>query len=193
MSALILSACAGGGDRSPDTGAAAGSTAVADSPDLDAARDYRSAREPESVGDPVAVSIPAIGVDGPLTRTGIDDDRELEVPDFGDMSWYEDGTAPGAPGPAAILGHVDTRDGPDVFYRLHELEPGDAVVVDTENGESLEFVIDRVEQHPKDEFPTEKVWLPSAEPRLQLITCGGEFDRDAESYRDNIIAFATLS
>src|SRR5436305_134476 len=37
---------------------------------------------------------------------------------------------PGEVGPAVILGHVDTaRDGPAVFYRLHQLRPGDTVTV----------------------------------------------------------------
>ncbi|MBA0127115.1 class F sortase [Haloechinothrix sp. YIM 98757] len=190
--ALALTSCGSGNDAGAGAATADESNAIPAPSGLDAAREYRSVREADPVADPVAVAIPAIDVDGPLTRTGIDD-RELEVPDFGDMSWFESGTAPGDPGPAAILGHVDTRKGPDVFYRLHELEPGDSVVVDTADGESLEFVIDRVEQHDKDEFPTENVWLPGSEPRLHLITCGGEFDRSAGSYRDNVIAFATLN
>lgn len=45
------------------------------------------------------------------------------------MSWFAKGTAPGDPGPAVILGHVDTRSGPDVFYRLHELSKGDKITV----------------------------------------------------------------
>ncbi|CAM3619062.1 hypothetical protein KIPE111705_17105 [Kibdelosporangium persicum] len=29
-------------------------------------------------------------------------------------------------------------------------------------------------------------------PELRLITCGGEFDKTAKSYQDNIIVFAML-
>jgi hypothetical protein len=28
---------------------------------------------------------------------------------------------------------------------------------------------------------------------LRLITCGGSFDREASSYRDNVIVYATLT
>lgn len=178
---LALTGC---GSESPE--------AARDRPGLDALREYRSLRVPTEAPDPVAVSIPAIGIDGPLTRTGLNDDRTLEVPDFGDMSWFAGGVAPGDPGPAAILGHVDTRRGPDVFYRLHELRPGDTITVTAKGDKSLTFVVDRVEQHAKAKFPTKKVWLPTAKPQLRLITCGGEFDRAERSYRDNVIAFASL-
>jgi hypothetical protein len=49
-----------------------------------------------------------------------------------------------------------------------------------------------VQQHPKDAFPTERVYGNTDAPELRLITCGGEFDRDERSYRDNIIAFARI-
>lgn len=158
----------------------------------DALRSYRSVREPDAAAGPASVSIPAIGVKGPLTKTGIEKDRTLQVPEFGKMSWYTGSAKPGDPGPAAILGHVDTREGPDVFYRLHELSRGDRIVVGTRDGDKLTFVVDRLEQHRKDRFPTEKVWLPGSEPQLRLITCGGDFDRAERSYRDNIIVFASL-
>ncbi|MPZ87719.1 MAG: sortase [Nitriliruptorales bacterium] len=160
--------------------------------DLDAARGYRSVRVPRSTATPASVAIPAIGLEGPLTMTGRNDDRTLEIPEFGHMSWYGDGIVPGDPGPAAILGHVDSRSGPDVFYRLHELSPGDEIIVTSRDGSSFAFVVDRLEQHPKDAFPTEAVWLPTPEPELRLITCGGDFNHGERSYGDNIIVFATL-
>jgi hypothetical protein len=47
-----------------------------------------------------------------------------------------------------------------------------------------------VQQFPKDRFPTEDVYLPTLQPELRLITCGGEFDPVLGHYRDNVIAFA---
>ncbi|QGK69834.1 sortase [Allosaccharopolyspora coralli] len=141
---------------------------------------------------PVALTIPALDLTGGLARTGLTDDNTLEVPEFGEMSWFEDGVTPGASGPAAILGHVDSRSGPDVFYRLDELSPGDEIFVDSAAGQTLEFVVRKVEQHPKDSFPTEAVWLPTPDRELRLITCGGAFDDREQSYRDNVIVFASL-
>ncbi|MPZ00725.1 MAG: class F sortase [Actinophytocola sp.] len=167
-------------------------TAAAAPPDLDALKSYRAVRTPESVPDPVAIDIPAIDVNGKLTKTALNSDRTLEVPEFGDMSWFAKGSAPGEPGPAAILGHVDNKQGPDVFYRLKDMSQGDKITVTAKGGKKLVFVVDRVEQHAKKKFPTEKVWLPTAKPELRLITCGGEFNRNRDSYRDNIIVFASL-
>lgn len=186
---LLLGGCLSGASETAESGDQAD---VPSPGNGDSASDYESVRTPEAAADPAAISIPDIDVEGPLTRTGFNDDRTLEVPEFGDISWFEEGTTPGEPGPAGILGHVDSDSSPDVFYRLHELDPGDEIIVDTEEGESLGFTVDRLEQHAKDEFPTEDVWIPSSEPELRLITCGGEFDESEDSYRDNIIAFASL-
>jgi hypothetical protein len=52
--------------------------------------------------------------------------------------------------------------------------------------------VERVEQYPKDRFPTRAVYGDVAGPELRLITCGGELDRAAHSYRDNIVVYARL-
>ena len=41
----------------------------------------------------------------------------------------------------------------------------------------------RIEQHPKDAFPTEAVYGNTAGAELRLITCGDEFDRSIGHYR----------
>jgi len=56
----------------------------------------------------------------------------------------------------------------------------------------LRFAIDRVKQHPKDRFPTERVYGDTSLPTLRLITCGGEFDGSSGHYLDNVIVFASL-
>ncbi len=188
---LLLAGC--GDDVASDQRAGGESPAgTAAAPNLDALKSYRAVRTPDDVPKPAAIAIPAIDVSGKLTQTGLNPDRTLEVPEFGDMSWFATGSAPGEPGPAAILGHVDNKTGPDVFYRLNELSTGDTITVTAKGGTKFVFVVDRVEQHAKKRFPTEKVWLPTAKPELRLITCGGEFTRNRDSYRDNIIVFASL-
>ncbi|WP_278314693.1 class F sortase [Lolliginicoccus levis] len=189
-SAVLATGCgATTDDMAPPPGAAASQTVG----NLDSVRDFQSVREQRDTAPPARISIPAIGIDMPLARTGLNPDNTLTVPEFGDISWYDKGATPGEPGPAGILGHVDSRSGPDVFYRLNELRPGDTVTITTTDGEALVFTITGIEQHAKALFPTEEVWLPTPESELRLITCGGEFDEGAESYRDNIIVFAELT
>ena len=139
------------------------------------------------------LQIPAIAVSTPLVPLGRLPDGSLEVPkDWGTAGWYDGGPRPGQPGPAVILGHVDSRTGPAVFYRLRALRPRDIVRVGLSDGRILVFRVQQVERYPKNEFPTEAVYFPTLNRELRLITCGGEFDYASGSYRDNIVVYATL-
>jgi hypothetical protein len=164
----------------------------------DAVRDFHSVRGYRPTAVPVRLQIPAIGVDTGLLRLGKAKDGTVDVPSgphrWEEAGWYagEGGTRPGDPGSAVVLGHVDSRSGPAVFYRVRELRRGDRVEVTTADGTVLRFTVDRVEQYPKSRFPTADVYYPTLTPKLRLVTCGGSFDRSSHHYRANVIAFASL-
>ena len=44
----------------------------------------------------------------------------------------------------------------------------------------------------EDAFPTAAVYGDLDHAGLRVITCGGEFDAGAQSYRDNTVVFADL-
>lgn len=143
---------------------------------------------------PVRVRIPAIGVDSPLTVLGVDDAGALVPPaDFDRAGWFAAGPSPGDVGPSVIAGHVDSRDGPAVFFRLAELVPDDEILVERADGTTARFTVSRTARYAKDEFPTAEVYGPTPRAELRLITCGGEFDADRGSYRDNVVVAAVLS
>jgi sortase (surface protein transpeptidase) len=128
-----------------------------------------------------------------LVRLGRRPDGSIEVPSAWDTAgWYDQGPRPGQPGPAVLLGHVDSKTGPAVFYRLRELRPGEIVRVGLTDGRTLVFRVQRTERYPKDKFPTEAVYFPTLDRGLRLITCGGDFDYAKGSYVDNIVVYATL-
>jgi sortase (surface protein transpeptidase) len=155
---------------------------------------FRSIRSYVTVDKPRRITIPEIGVNSPLEPLGRNADGTIEVPDEWQVAgWFSGGPVPGEPGPAVILGHVDSRTGPAVFYRLRELGPGDGVFVRQTNGRRAKFVVDSIEQYDKNEFPTSAVYFPTLEPVLRLITCGGDFDASLGHYRDNVIVYASLS
>src|SRR5439155_26749676 len=105
---------------------------------------------------PVRLQIPPIGVDSSLVQLDAKPDGTIEVPsDFGKPGWYTRGPAPGEPGPAVILGHLDSYTGPAVFWRLSSLHPGDAVKVQRQDGSQLTFDVRRVASFATDSFPTE--------------------------------------
>jgi sortase (surface protein transpeptidase) len=143
---------------------------------------------------PVRLVIPAIGVATALDRLGLEAGGEMAVPgDFGRAGWFAEGPAPGQVGPAVIAGHVDSKTGPAVFYRLRELRPGDQVRVVRADGSRLRFVVEEARSYPKDRFPTDAVFGPVPAATLRLITCAGTFDRARGSYRDNLVVFARLA
>ncbi len=143
------------------------------------------------VVEPVALSIPAIGVTTELVRLGVDAGGELVPPeDPAVAGWFSAGPAPGATGPAVLAGHVDSRDGPAVFFRLREVTVGSEVLVSREDGTTARFTVTQVDRYPKDAFPTTEVYSPTPGPELRLITCGGDFDGVQRSYRDNVVVSA---
>jgi LPXTG-site transpeptidase (sortase) family protein len=164
------------------------------SPSTTAAPATPEGAEERNPSKPVRLEVPAIGVDAPVIELGLNPDDTLEVPeDFATTGWWSGGPRPGQLGPAVIAGHVDSKSGPAVFYRLRELAKGDAIRVHERNGATTTFTVERIERHPKDEFPTDAVYRSDLDRHaLRLITCGGTFDRSTGHYRDNVIVFATL-
>lgn len=143
--------------------------------------------------DPIRVRSGAVDIGAETIPLGKRDDGSLEVPDDAHIAgWWTGRANPGERGPAVIVGHVDSREGPGAFWELPDLVVGDRVSVDREDGTSVHWRVDRVEQHPKDAFPTDAVYGHTDEPTLRLVTCSGSFDRDARRYPDNTIVFLSL-
>ncbi len=150
--------------------------------------------QPAPAARPVGLSIPAIGVrEDSLLDLTLDSSGKLAAPDdFNAVGWFAAGPAPGDVGAAVLVGHVDSYRGPAVFFRVRDLKPGDGIDVPRADGSTVRFVVDAVEQYSKAAFPADKVYAPTADPQLRLITCGGSFDRSVRSYRDNIVVYASL-
>jgi hypothetical protein len=158
-----------------------------------AAESFKSARSYPAVAPPVRLRIPALHIDSRLDALGLQKDGSVAVPKRIDVAgWYRRGPRPGQPGPAVILGHVDSTTGPGIFVDLRTIPRGTLVHVDRTDGSSVTFRVTAVTQVPKNRFPTDLVYAPTLDPTLRLVTCGGSFDHARRSYRDNVIAFADL-
>ena len=171
---------------------------VGPSPSIDSTDDsetaHRGGSAPMHAAAPVRLEVPSIGVDSTLVDLGLQADGTLEVPEGGfPAGWYTGAPTPGEVGPAIIAGHVDWAGQPGVFFDLAELSSGDAIVITREDGSTARFRITRVERFDKSEFPTQEVYGDLDAAGLRLITCGGAFDPQARSYRDNVVVFAELS
>ncbi|MFE5598312.1 class F sortase [Streptomyces coelicoflavus] len=153
-------------------------------------------RAPAALGrsTPTKLTIPAIDVSTGLEDLGLDDDGAMDTPRDPDLAgWYTPGPAPGQEGPAVVAGHVTWNGARAVFYRLSELAPGDTVTVDRADGRTTTFTVDRVEQYPKNEFPTVEVYRNLDHAGLRLITCAGDYSAAEHRYADNVVVYATLT
>ncbi|MCW2692843.1 MAG: putative lipoprotein [Mycobacterium sp.] len=146
---------------------------------------------PRSV--PVALHIAAIGLSVPLGRLGLNPDGTAQVPrDYQRPGWFEPGPSPGQTGSAVLLGHVDSYQGPAVFFKLRLLAPGDVVDVTLADGGVLHFRVTAVASYAKDQFPSQQVYGSHGYSALQLVTCGGVFDARTRNYLSNVVAYSSL-
>jgi LPXTG-site transpeptidase (sortase) family protein len=144
---------------------------------------------------PTEVAIPSVGITGPLMELGLNADRTVEVPPAEKgmtAGWYVGGSVPGEVGPAVIIGHNDTRFGKAVFHDLGKITKGADITVTDSRGASARFTVTGTESVSKSSFPTEKVYGPTGERALRLVTCDGDFDAQGHPV-NNLIVYATLA
>jgi hypothetical protein len=143
---------------------------------------------------PQRLLIPSISVNTGLIDLGLQPDGSMEVPADGSTAgWYTQSPTPGELGPAVLAAHVDWKGAKGVFYDLRRTKPGDPIQVQRADGSTAAFTVTRVEQYPKDNFPTGEVYGDVDTAQLRLITCGGDFDSAAHSYLDNVVVYAELA
>lgn len=137
------------------------------------------------------IEIPSIGVDAGVIDLGLNRDRTLQVPArAGQVGLWKGGAVPGRAGAAIMVGHVDSRIGPAVFFRLRRLRVGDRVIVRMPGRAAARYVVQRSEEFSKDRFPTRRVYSRTHDATLRLITCSGSFNRSSGHYRDNLVVYA---
>ena len=140
--------------------------------------------------------MPSIGLTAPLLGLGMDGRGDPELPPFSQprtAGWLRDSATPGAAGTAVLVGHVDTRSGPAVFWGLSTVKPGASVEVARLDGSTALFQVDAVRAFDKAAFPAAQVYAPARDAQLRIVTCGGTFDRARREYTGNVVLFAHLS
>jgi LPXTG-site transpeptidase (sortase) family protein len=143
---------------------------------------------------PSVLSIPKLKLETTFEEPlGLNSDGTAAVPEsYTKVGWYKNGPTPGELGPAVILGHVDSFEGPAVFFSLGQLEVGDDIFVTREDGSTAHFVVSEVERNQQSEFPTVKVYGNLNYAGLRLITCTGTFVKGEQRYTHNLIVYAKL-
>lgn len=152
---------------------------------------------PLGASEPKILRVPALDLVSDISKVAKNEDGSVEVPkgsNYNTAAWYKFSPTPGEAGSSVILGHVDSvESGPSVFFNLGKLKPGDEVMVERADGNTAVFSVDRIQQFPRNAFPTSEVYGNIVEgSTLKLVTCGGEFDNNNGEYKDNIVVFASL-
>jgi Sortase domain len=146
---------------------------------------------------PVSVQIPAIGVHSRLLHLGLNSDGTVQVPSLttssGEAAWYKYSATPGQIGSSVIEGHVDSQQGPAVFFRLGALRPGDTIDVTLADGITAIFRVTGVREYAKSRFPAKAIYGATDFAALRLITCGGTFDYASGHYLSSTVVFASLT
>lgn len=145
-------------------------------------------------GVPSRLIVPSIGVDAAIESLGlVAPEGALAVPkNFVDVGWYKDGPRPGTAGSAVIDGHFNGKHVPEaVFFKLGTLSVGDSVFVVDKNNHRFEFLVTKVRTFNYLDS-TEEVFDGSTEPRLNLITCAGDWLPSEHLYDKRTVVFTKL-
>ncbi len=163
----------------PPTRAASASLASEQAPSL-----------PGSV--PTHLEIPDILLSADIIELGTNDDGSLEVPgDYVHAGWYKYSPTPGEIGPSVIAGHVDSYQGPAVFFYLKDLQPGQMIYITRQDNSTVKFKVDSVALFDQANFPTASVYGNIDHAGLRLITCGGVYDPFTNHYSHNTVVYAS--
>ncbi len=139
---------------------------------------------------PVTLTIEGVDLWAPVRPVGLDPLGDLEIPNETEVGWYELGGSPGSGGATVLVGHVTWNDTFGPFYRLTELGEGAQVEVRLDDGTVRSYSVVERTMYAKDELPADRIWRSEGDEGLVLITCGGDFDRGARRYRQNVVVYA---
>ena len=141
---------------------------------------------------PKTLNIPRLGINTKVQSVGLNFNDEMDVPSNNDdVAWFELGVAPGRKGSAVIAGHLNGRSGePAVFWDIHKLEIGNDIYVVDNGGNEKHFQVTAVEKYKTNSAPMEKIFGLNNGIYLNLITCGGRWDRAENTYDERLVVFA---
>ena len=108
------------------------------------------------------------------------------------IGWYEFSPAPGSrQGSVVLAGHVDNaRQGTGALFDLRSVTVGARITVVDAGGKVHAYRGTGRRMFVKKRLPVERLFATDGPARLVVITCGGPFDRQLHSYRDNLVVAA---
>ena len=143
---------------------------------------------------PRLLQIPRLGINANIQSVGMDPQGRMDVPTtWTDVGWYQLGYRPGEKGSAVMDGHLDDTSGaPAVFWYIKDLQPGDQILVTDNNNTTYTFVVSDTTSYPFDGAPMQQIFNTTDQPRLNLITCDGSWNRATHNYSNRTVVYSVL-
>lgn len=143
---------------------------------------------PRSI-EPARFLAPSIDIDAPISAVGKNRVGNMAAPeDYDTVAWYQPGFAPGEQGNAVLAGHLDNGLGlAGVFQELDELEKGDEFSVIGQDGTKLTFRVSDRTVYDYRKAPVDKIFGENEKSQVKLITCGGQWLEQLNTYRDRTV------
>ncbi len=147
----------------------------------------------ERVGNPTRIIIPKLNIEANIEQVGMTDTGRMDIPkNIDDVAWYDLGAKPGEVGSAVIGGHLDSKTGPAIFYKLYTLKPNDYITIIDENNKTYNFKVSEVKVFSDNNFPINTVFTRNDQSRLNLITCYGTYSKTLSNYNQRVVVFSVL-
>ncbi len=140
---------------------------------------------------PITLVVPALHITTAIESLGVTTTGEMDVPKGPKtVSWYDLGPRPGDSGSAVIAGHYGWKNGiPAVFDKLRLLKKGDVVYVKNARGMTTKFVVRKVAVFSEKDSATSVFLSTDKKAHLNLITCGGIWNKNTKSYSSRTVVF----
>ena len=138
---------------------------------------------------PRRISLPTIDTEGLIQKVGINSNNAISVPSnihFG--GWYVESVTPGELGLSIIDGHVSGKYQDGIFKNLKDVKTGDTFSIEFGDLSRRNFEVVEVRTLPEAESAAFLLTKrDDIEQQLNLITCGGEFNKDKQTYNDRVV------
>ncbi len=145
--------------------------------------------------DPKKITIPSIGVDAFIQKVGVDQNKEVAVPDNLFMvGWFVDTVRPGEKGLSLIDGHVSGRRNDGIFKDLEKLQEGDRYTVQLGDGTTINYkVFGQQSAKVKESVDIMFSQKPTVTSQLNLVTCSGNYDEKTRSYDERLTIMSEVT
>lgn len=143
---------------------------------------------------PRSIRIKSVDITGLVQRVGLTKDNAMAVPsNIHFAGWYVNSVLPGKPGLSIINGHVSGIYADAIFKQMLKVKANDVVEIEFGDKSIKKFLVLEIKAFPEDQsaqyLSTPKAGIVS---QLNLITCGGKFDKASQRYEDRIIVTTKL-